>query len=417
MNEHDTERMLGILHLRGFIEVEDPKKADLIIFNTCAIREKAEQKFMSNLGRIKHLKKRKPDLKIIVAGCSAQLQGERLINKVPYVDFVIGPDNINILENIIENNVSKKIFIEENPKLATINFPAQRKDSVKAWVNITYGCNNHCAYCVVPYTRGKERSRPHKKIYNEIKMLAEIGYKEITLLGQNVNSYRDEQIDFPVLLEKISEIDGIERIRFITSHPKDLSERLVKIMKNSSKICEHIHLPLQAASDRILSLMNRKYTYNQYCEKIQILRDYMPNIAITSDIIVGFPQETDEDFEKTIYALMEIQFDGIFAFKFSPRPRTPASKLDGKIDEKVKSDRLTKVLKLQDIITERKNKNLEGAIQEVLIEGEDDNGLIIGRTKTNKIVKINSNLKPGEIIKVQITRANRHSLEGNLVTG
>ncbi|MEN2994708.1 MAG: tRNA (N6-isopentenyl adenosine(37)-C2)-methylthiotransferase MiaB [Thermodesulfovibrio sp.] len=417
MNEHDTERILGILGAKGFIEVDEPKKADVIIFNTCAIRQKAEQKFLSSLGRIKYLKKKNPELKIIVAGCSAQLQGENLLNKIPYIDYIIGPDNIHLIENIIENQLSNRLFIHENPDLAKINLPVKRKDSVKAWVNIIYGCNNYCAYCVVPYTRGKERSRPLNDIIQEIKSLAEQGYKEITLLGQNVNSYRDGDVSFPLLLEKIENIEGIERVRFITSHPKDLSMELVNVMKNCRKICEHIHLPLQAGSNKILKLMNRKYTYEDYLEKIYWLREAIPDIAITSDIIVGFPQEEDEDFEKTTYALKEIEFDGIFAFKFSPRVGTPAAKLDGQIPEEIKSKRLTEVLKLQDEITERKNKKLEGKIQEVLVEGKDEEGFTTGRTRTNKIVKIYSDIKPGEIVNVKIIKSHRHSLEGEIVKG
>jgi len=412
MNEHDTERMLGILGSKGFIEVEEPRKADVIIFNTCAIRQKAEQKFLSSLGRVKHLKKKNPELKIIIAGCVAQLQGEKLLNKASYIDYVIGPDNIHMLDNIVENQISNRIFTHENPDVANVNLPAKRKDSVTAWVNIIYGCNNYCAYCVVPYTRGRERSRPAEQILEEVRLLAEAGFKEVTLLGQNVNSYRDGDVDFPALLEKVNNIEGIERIRFVTSHPKDLSKRLINTIKNCEKVCEHIHLPLQAGSNKILKLMNRKYTYEEYFEKISWLRDAIPDISITSDIIVGFPQEQDEDFQKTIEALREIQFDGIFAFKFSPRQGTSASRLDGQIAEEVKAKRLTEVLKLQDEITERKNKTLEGTVQEVLIEGKNEEGYTTGRTRTNKIVKIASDIKPGKIINVKITKAHRHSLEG-----
>lgn len=416
MNEHDTERMLGIFESKGFIEVEEPKKADIVVFNTCAIRQKAEQKFLSSLGRIKHLKKKNPELKIIVAGCVAQLQGEKLLDRVPYIDYIIGPDNIHMIENILENQISNKIFTDENPLVANIKIPAKRMHHIKAWVNIMYGCNNYCAYCVVPYTRGRERSRPVESILEEIRLLGESGFKEVTLLGQNVNSYRDGDIDFPSLLEKINEIKGIERIRFVTSHPKDLSKSLINAMKYCDKVCEHIHLPLQAGSNKILKLMNRKYTYEEYFEKICWLREAIPDISITSDIIVGFPQEQDEDFEKTINALKEIQFDGIFAFKFSPRTGTVAAKLDGQISEEVKSQRLTEILKLQDEITERKNKLLEGTIQEVLIEDKDDEEeYSTGRTRTNKIVKIASDIGTGKIINVKIIKAHRHSLEGEII--
>lgn len=415
MNEHDSERMLGIVESKGFLEVEEPKNADIIIFNTCAIREKAEQKFLSSLGRVKYLKKKNPNLKIIVAGCSAQLQSDSFLYKAPYIDYIIGPDNIHILENIVENSLSQRVFVNENPELANTSIPASRKDPVKAWVNIIYGCNNYCSYCVVPYTRGRERSRSTETIINEIRFLAEQGFKEVTLLGQNVNSYKDGDIDFPALLEKTNEIEGIERIRFVTSHPKDLSKKLVEVMASCQKICEHVHLPLQAGSNKILKLMNRKYTYEEYLERIFWLREAIPYIAITSDIIVGFPQETHEDFEKTIYSLKEIQFDGIFAFKFSSRPKTVASKLTGHIPEKIKSERLTQVLNLQDEITEKKNKILEGKTQEVLIEGKDEKGFTTGRTRTNKIVKISDEINIGSIVKVKITKAYRHCLEGEVL--
>lgn len=413
MNEHDSERILGILHSKGFTEVFEPKKADIIVFNTCAIREKAEQKFLSSLGKIKFLKRKNSNLKVIVAGCSAQIQGEALFRKMPFIDYIIGPDNIDKIENIIDNSntINNRIFLDANPDIHLLDLPTLRKDRVKAWINIIYGCNNFCSYCVVPFSRGIERSRPAEIIVKEIGILAQKGYKEVTLLGQNVNSYRDQNIDFPTLLKKINEIEGIERIRFITSHPKDLSEKLIQAMKNCNKICEHIHLPLQAGSDKILKLMNRKYSFNEYFDKIALLREKIQNISITTDIIVGFPQEKDEDFEKTIDALKKIQFDGIFAFKFSPRPKAPAVKLQGHIPEIIKSQRLTKILQIQDEITEKKNKNYEGTIQEILIEDKNEER-VIGRTRTNKIVKVRSNLKLGELVKVKILKAYRHSLDG-----
>lgn len=416
MNEHDSERILGILASHGFSEVDEPKKADIVIFNTCAIREKAEQKFLSSLGRIKHLKKKRENFTIIVAGCSAQIRGHSLLKKAPYIDYIIGPDNIDKINDILRNReTEERIFLDENPKIGEIDLPTVRKDSVKAWVNIIYGCNNFCSYCVVPYTRGRERSRPVENILREIRELGERGYKEVTLLGQNVNSYRDQEITFPELLEMINKIEGIERIRFVTSHPKDLSIRLIEVMRDCEKVCEHIHLPLQAGSDRILKLMNRKYTYSEYLEKVELLRKNIPNISITSDIIVGFPQESDQDFEKTINALREIQFDGIFAFKYSNRPCAKASKLGGQIPDSVKSERLTAVLNLQDEITERKNRTCEGTIQEVLFENSEEKESSMGRTRTNKIVKVAEKVESGKILNVKIKRAYRHALEGELI--
>ncbi|RMG72096.1 MAG: tRNA (N6-isopentenyl adenosine(37)-C2)-methylthiotransferase MiaB, partial [Nitrospirae bacterium] len=337
MNFHDSERVLGLLNERGYMQVEDPRDADLILFNTCSIREKAEQKFMSTLGRLKHLKKRKKSLKIGVLGCIAQQSGEKLREKAPYVDYVIGPQNINRVGEALE--VDKGVLTEDNPEIATSEMPVYRETTVTAWVNIMYGCNNFCSYCIVPYTRGRERSRPAENIIREIEDLVKRGYKEVTLLGQNVNSYRGN-VDFPGLLRLINRIEGLERIRFVTSHPKDLGDDLVEAMAECEKVCEHIHLPLQSGSDRVLKLMNRKYSFSQYMEKIRMLREAIPGIAITTDIIAGFPTETDDDHKATVNALKEIEFDGIFAFKYSKRPYTKAAKMDGHLLEEVKSERL-----------------------------------------------------------------------------
>ncbi len=414
MNFHDSERVLGLLNERGYMQVEDPRDADLILFNTCSIREKAEQKFMSTLGRLKHLKKRKNDLKIGVLGCIAQQSGEKLREKAPYVDYVIGPQNINRVGEALE--VDKGVLTEDNPEIATSEMPVYRETTVTAWVNIMYGCNNFCSYCIVPYTRGRERSRPAENIIREIEDLVKRGYKEVTLLGQNVNSYRGN-VDFPGLLRLINRIEGLERIRFVTSHPKDLGDDLVEAMAECEKVCEHIHLPLQSGSDRVLKLMNRKYSFSQYMEKIRMLREAIPGIAITTDIIAGFPTETDDDHKATVNALKEIEFDGIFAFKYSKRPYTKASKMDGHLLEEVKSERLTEILRLQDGITERKNARLKDTVQEVLVEGLNESGQITGRTRTNKIVNIErqKDISPGETVKVLITTPHRHSLQGRVI--
>jgi tRNA-2-methylthio-N6-dimethylallyladenosine synthase len=281
-----------------------------------------------------------------------------------------------------------------------------------------YGCNNFCSYCVVPYTRGREKSRPSDKILEEIEGLSREGFKEITLLGQNVNSYRSE-LDFTELLHHINKINGIERIRFVTSHPKDLSIYLIYAMRDTEKVCEHIHLPLQSGSSRILKLMNRNYSYEDYIKKIEILRKIMPNIAITTDIITGFPQESDEDHASTIRALKEIAFDGIFAFNYSPRPGTKASTFTGHIDANLKSQRLYEIIDIQNAITDRKNKGVEGTIQEVLVESMHTNGrgrVFAGRTRTNKIFNgfFDDNVRPSDIVKVKVIKAKRHSLEGIL---
>lgn len=418
MNVHDSEKMLGVLQQDGYSETDDPRKADLIIFNTCSIRQKAEQKFYSQLGRIKSMKRKRPGLKIAVAGCIAQQEGMKIIKKSPHVDFVFGPQNIHLLHGLVSEKTAQAA-IEDNTEIALRELPVKRDDEMKAWVTIMYGCNNFCSYCVVPYTRGRERSRPGERIYAEVEELAEKGCKEITLLGQNVNSYRSDT-DFPGLLRMLNGVGGIERIRFVTSHPKDLSEDLIDGMSELPKVCEHIHLPLQSGSGKILNLMNRGYSYEDYLHKVLMLRSRVSGISITSDIIAGFPGETDEDHMFTIKALREIEFDGIFAFKFSPRPQTKAADMDGQLSDDIKSSRLIDILEVQKEITEKKNRSLEGTIQEILIEGHSktDKERLTGRTRSNKIVDIpridpeTSSGEKGALINVEITRGRQHSLEG-----
>jgi tRNA-2-methylthio-N6-dimethylallyladenosine synthase len=416
MNVHDSEKIIGILEEDGFLQTDTIQNADLIIFNTCSIRQKAEQKFYSELGRIKSYKKLNPDLKIVIAGCIAQQEGKNIFRKAPHVDLVLGPQNLHVLKNISGKRF-ERVAIENNPDIATKDLPVKRTDGVSAWVTIMYGCNNFCSYCIVPYTRGRERSRPTEHIYREVSELARKGYREITLLGQNVNSYESD-LDFPGLLRKIEGVGGIERIRFVTSHPKDLSQDLIHEMCRSPKVCEHIHLPLQSGSGSILKRMNRKYTYEDYLQKVSELREHIPDISITSDIISGFPGETENDHMLTLQALREIAFDGIFAFKFSPRPGTKAAAMEDSLTEKEKSERLYEILKLQDRITERKNKSLEGTVQEILIEGtsETNKNLFSGRTRTNKIVTVPmTNCEKGSMVRVEIVKGRKHSLEGKML--
>ena len=414
MNVHDSEKIAGILKKDGYTEADNPQDADIIVFNTCSIRAKAEQKFFSKLGRLKTLKKRNPLLKIAVAGCIAQQAGAKILQRAPYIDYVLGPQNLHLLTQI---STLRKYSVarDDNPVLAETDFCVDRKDRIKAWVTIMYGCNNFCSYCVVPYTRGREKSRPSGKIVDEIKELAGEGFKEITLLGQNVNSYRSD-LDFMGLLYKINEIQGIERIRFVTSHPKDLSNDLIHAMRDLDKVCEHIHLPLQSGSTRILKLMNRNYGYEDYLRQIDLLRKTIPSISITTDIIAGFPQESEEDHSLTMRALKDIGFDGIFAFNYSPRPGTKASEFTGHIDEDVSSRRLYEILDLQTAITDQKNKELEDTIQEVLIEEEVVNTkgrVFTGRTRSNKIVNVTliGQVGTGDTVNVRIIKTNRHSME------
>jgi len=420
MNVHDSEKIAGILSESDHGTTDSIEEADVIVLNTCSIRQKAEQKFYSELGRLRTVKKNNPNLKIAVAGCIAQQQGDAIFKKFPYVDFIFGPDNIDSLQTWIKGN-TMQTSLKYNPGYHTKTLPMSREGRLSAWVSIMYGCDNFCAYCVVPYTRGRERSRPGRDIYDEVLSLTEQGFKEITLLGQNVNSYGKnlpEDVDFPDLLRMLHKIEGLRRIRFVTSHPRDLSEKLVSTMKDLPKICGHIHLPVQSGSDKILNLMNRGYSYKEYKNKIDMLIKSIPDIAITTDIITGFPGETEEDFQCTIKALAEIEYDGIFAFKYSKRPDTKALHLPDHVDENVKSQRLSEILKMQEVITHKINKLLEGKILEVLVEGvsETDDNKLTGRTRTNKIVNFyGDKIDTGNFVMIKILEAKLHSLYGEKV--
>ncbi len=427
MNVHDSEKIAGMFSASGYNVAEGAKDADVIVLNTCSIRQKAEQKFYSELGRMKLLKRINPMLKIAVAGCIAQQKGYPLIRKFPYVDFIFGPGNLDSLRKWIDDGIPRKVpprggrsiehgtlttALKHDPAHETEEFPVKREGQVRAWVSIMFGCNNFCSYCIVPYTRGREISRPSSGILSEIKDLCDRGYKEVTLLGQNVNSYRND-IDFTELLRRIDST-GINRVRFVTSHPRDFSLELINAIADLPGVCEHVHLPIQSASDRILDLMNRRYSYKDYIEKINMLREKVPDIAVTADVIVGFPGENEEDHLLTINAIKEIGFDSLFAFKFSPRQGTKAYDMDDDVPEEVKSERLNNLLRMQDEITLTKNLTLEGTVQEILIEGHSgkDLNMLTGRTRTNKIVTIpDANEPEGTLVNVKIRKARQHSLE------
>jgi tRNA-2-methylthio-N6-dimethylallyladenosine synthase len=440
MNVHDSEHIAGVLKGEGYALTGCQEDADIIVLNTCSIRQKAEQKFYSHLGMLAKLKMNKPGLKIAVSGCIAQQEGENIFKTNPHVDMLFGPQNIARMAEFLKaesiNTGVKPAAVETNENLHLVDLPAERADGAKAWVNIMYGCNNYCSYCIVPHTRGRERSRPLPNIVDEITALAQVGFKEITLLGQNVNSYHGESVvhgenlvsnteghaSFSELLKAINGIDGIQRIRFMTSHPRDLTRELARAFVELDKLCPHIHLPLQSGSDRMLKLMNRKYSYDDYFQKISMLRTQRPDIAITTDIIAGFPTEEDKDHEDTVSALKEIRYDGIFAFKYSRRPLTKAASMDGHIDEVVKSQRLKEILEVQDVITSEINANLVNTEQEVLIEGQSaqDVSTLTGRTPGNKIVNFQASeglsLSKNMTVRVRITRAFRHSLEGQVIS-
>ena len=407
------------------------KDADLIIMNTCSVREKAEQKFFSDLGRFKTMKKENPHKRIAVAGCIAQQMGQDVIKRAPHVDMVIGPANYHMLAKMLREAGKKpgegaqKVAVGENPDLASMELPMARSEGARAWISIMYGCNNFCTYCIVPYTRGREKSRPSASIIKEAKVLASQGYRELTLLGQNVNSYNGGRTDFPDLLEALDAIDGIERIRFVTSHPRDLSHKLISAISSLDSVCEHLHLPLQSGSSKVLGAMNRKYNYAEYKDKIDMLRLAVPGIALTTDIIAGFPGESDEDHELSLRALEEIGYDGIFAFRYSERPGTKAALMEGGLPEGVRLARLKEILDLQEDITLKKNLSLEGKVLEVLVEGmsASDSAMLSGRTRTNKIVNFyldrpdgpdvsNGEIGTGSMVKILIKQAHKHSLSG-----
>jgi len=422
MNEHDSERMLRVLEGSFYLETKEPQEADLILINTCSVREKPEHKVYSALGRYKRVKEERGAI-IGVAGCVAQQEGLRLLDRVPYLDMVIGTHAISILPDLLRKveSTGKRVcetgFDEKGTYLKTI-FPTDSLPKVKSFVTIMQGCDHFCSYCVVPFVRGREKSRPSAEILDEIRHLAERGVKEVCLLGQNVNGYGrglDQEIGFPELLSRINEIEGIERIRFTTSHPKDLSNALIKAFSDLSKLCEHIHLPFQSGSDRILERMHRGYSIVSYLERIERLRAFRPEMAVTADVIVGFPGEEEEDFNQTLNLIRKVQFDDLFSFKYSTRKGTAAAQLDDQVEEKIKQQRLVVLQEIQREITLRKNLAVEGRTEEVLVEGisKQSDQDMTGRTRTNKSVNFQGDLQlVGKVVPVRITKGFAHSLRG-----
>ena len=425
MNVHDSEQMAALLAEVGYKMTDNLKLADLILLNTCSIREKAAHKVYSELGRIGKLKEQNPELIIGVGGCLAQHLGTKFHKKVRHLDFVFGTHNIHRLPQLVAAISKKREKITEVDFHKLLNsigvFAQPESGAVSAFVTIMQGCNNFCAYCVVPYLRGPEMSRPPDDIIEEIRKLADCGIREVTLLGQNVNSYGKNLgsgLNFTALIKKIGKISGIERIRFTTSHPRDLSFELINCFAEEEKLCEHIHLPVQSGSNRILALMNRGYTVEEYMKKINHLRKLSPHISITSDIIVGFPGETQNDYQETIDMMEKIRFDSTFSFKYSERKGTAAQKLEGKIEECEKLTRLKQLQALQDQYTLEANLALEGSRQELLVEGKSKNSEndLMGRTSSWKIVNFKSESElTGKRVKVKISKAYLHSLRGKIV--
>ncbi len=424
MNEDDSGRILGQLEGLNYRPTGDIDKADLILMNTCSIREKAEHKVYSALGRFKCIKAKRPDIIIGVGGCVAQQQGERLLKRLAYLDIVFGTTNIHKLPEMIRNVETdrKQVSVTDlNNSLDPAEFASTQRETslVKAYVTIMRGCNNFCSYCIVPYVRGREISRRSADIIDEVKGLAAAGLKEVTLIGQNVNSYGNNgnDITFSSLLKEICKVDGIERIRFTTSHPKDLSEELLYIFHEEKKACRHIHLPIQSGSNFILEKMQRGYSREQYLSKIELLRKLYPDISITTDVIVGFPAERENDYLDTINMIESVEFDNIFSFKYSSRPNTKAATFDDHITDDIKSERLLNLQEIQKNITLKKNRMMIGGLKEVLVEGKAkiDDGKFTGRTSCNRIVNFQGNKKwIGSIKDVYIEDAYVNSLKGKV---
>ena len=423
MNEYDSDYLAQVLLNSNFLPTDTPNNADLILINTCSVRAKAEQKALSLLGRMISLKRRRPDLIVGIAGCIAQQEGSKLMERFPELDLVLGTREIGSIEDLLESLVSnRQKIVATDIDLRPPSPMAEDgyfKGRVKSYVSIMEGCDNFCSYCIVPYVRGREVSRPPDDIIRETEHLISQGVKEVTLLGQNVNSYvwgEREAFRFPSLLRELSKRPGLARIRFTTSHPKDLSEDLMHCFGELENLCPHIHLPLQAGSNKILELMNRGYTREKYLELVEKLRMIRPDIAISSDVMVGFPKESHEDFESTLGLIRDIEFDSLYSFKYSDRKGTLAQRMDGKISEPEKSFRLTQLQQVQKTITLKKNRRLEGQELEILVEGESKKGgQLTGRTPTNKIVNFaNKSSLVGELVNVTIKRAHVNSLWGIL---
>lgn len=429
MNEHDSEMLISMLEAMGYVQALSEDQADLVIYNTCAVRENAELKVYGNLGHLKSIKKKRPDMKIVVCGCMMQQAHvvEEIKEKYKHVDLIFGTHNLYKFPELLESTFNRdKILVDvwDVDGEVVEGLKSNRKFDIKAFVNIMYGCNNFCTYCIVPYTRGRERSRKPSDIINEIKSLVENGVKEVTLLGQNVNSYgktldEDQRITFAQLLRQVNEIDGLERIRFMTSHPKDISDDVIFAMRDCDKVCEFLHLPFQAGSTSLLKKMNRHYTKEDYLAIIEKAKREIPDLAFSTDIMIGFPGETDQDVDDTIDICEEVRYDSAFTFIYSKRRGTPAAKMEDQIPEDIKHQRFERVLEVVNRISAEKNAEYMGKTLEVLVEGasKKNDAVMTGRSRQNKTVNfIGGDLSLiGKLVQVKITDPKSFSLNGELV--
>lgn len=420
-NENDSEKIAGLLSSMGYGFTDNPQKADLVIFNTCAIRENAEKKVYGMLGALKPLKEMRPSLVIALCGCMANEEHnvKRLKSTFRQVDIVFGTNSMHKFPSLLLGvlQTRQRAFVTEEDYEIHEGVPTYRKSSIKVGVPIMYGCNNFCSYCIVPHVRGRERSRDEAEIIKEVIAAKENGAKEVMLLGQNVNSYGGGGDKFASLLEKVSDT-GIERVRFMTSHPKDIKDSVIKVMAERENICKSLHLPLQAGSNSVLKAMNRKYTKEWFLEKVDAVKEAMPDITMTTDIIVGFPGETTADFLETLEVLEKVRFDMIFSFIFSPRKGTPAEKMADVISDEEKKANFDKLLEVQNEISLQKNKDMLGTTQKVLVEGESktNSQVLTGRTEGNKIVNFEGDRSlVGTICDVKITEVGTFNLTGKIV--
>lgn len=427
MNERDSETLAGMLHKLGYEKTTEMEQSDIIILNTCCVRETAENKIWGRIGDLKALKSRNPELIIGVCGCMTQQAeiGEKIRKRAPHVDLIFGTHNIHQLPELISKaQESRTTIVDVWATEGDIveNLPSKRVEGVKAHVTIMYGCNNFCTYCIVPYVRGRERSRQPEDIVRELEQLASEGFQEIMLLGQNVNSYGKDlnpESDFADLLVRLNEIEGIHRIRYMTSHPRDFNGKLIDVIASSAKVCEHFHLPVQAGGNNVLQKMNRGYTKEGYLELVKEIRAKIPTAAITTDFIVGFPGETDDDFAETLDLLRQVQFDAAFTFVYNKRTGTPAAEMEDQVPDPVKKERIQKLINLQNSISQEKNLSEIGRVHEVLIEGVNKNNpeLVDGRSRTNKLVLLKGpSSLIGSLIKVRIVDAGTWHLDGEVVS-
>ncbi len=427
MNEHDTEIMLGMLNQIGYVKTDTPIDADLILYNTCCVRENPERKVYGQVGMLKKLKEANPDLIIGICGCMTQQKAEleRIKSELQHVDLIFGTLNIHRLPELlhrVQMTGERVIEVWHEEGDVVEGLPVQREGRLKAYVTIIYGCNEFCTYCIVPYVRGKERSRRPEHILAEVQALAAEGYREVMLLGQNVNAYGNDLADgvgFADLLRLVNQVPGIERIRYTSPHPKHFTDDVIAAMAECEHVCEHVHMPAQAGSDRILRRMGRRYTRDQYLDLVAKIRAAIPDVAITTDLIVGFPGETEEDFEETLRLVREVEYDGAFMFIYSPRYGTPATRLKEQVPEEVKRERIHRLIQVQNEISLKKNREWVGRTVEVLVDGESrhDPRRASGRTRQNKLVLFDGDPKSlyGQLVEVRVDKAYTWSLEGSLV--